>query len=154
MALLRQDDEALKIASEVALERPFDTIAQFVTIPTVKAIVALHHDQPKKAIDLLDGAMVYGRANTGLLYARGMTYLEAKQGAQAVQEFQRVVDMRSINMDPITSLAKLGLARAYAVEGDKTNSRMAYQDFLALWNNADPDVPLLKQVKAEYATVQ
>jgi eukaryotic-like serine/threonine-protein kinase len=83
-----------------------------------------------------------------------MTYLEANQGAQAVQEFQRLLDMRSINMDPITSLAKLGLARAYAVKGDKTNSRMAYQDFFALWNNADPDIPLLKQVKAEYTTVQ
>lgn len=153
-ALLRQDDQALKISSEVALERPFDTIAQFVTIPEVKAIVALHHGQSKKAMDLLDGAMVYGRANMGLLYARGMTYLEAKQGAQAVQEFQRVLDIRSMSMDPITSLAKLGLARAYAVEGDKANSRTAYQDFLALWKDADSDVPLLKQVKAEYATVQ
>ena len=129
-------------------------MVQFVTIPSVKAIVAMNHDQAAKAIDLLDGAMVYGRSNCGVLYARGMAYLQAKQGAQAAQEFQRVIDSRSVTFDPVASLAKLGLARAHALQGDKANSRVAYQDFFALWKDADPDVPLLRQAKAEYASVR
>jgi predicted Zn-dependent protease len=154
LALVREDDRALKIANDAALQRPFDTLVQFVTIPTLKAVVDLHHAQPAKAIDLLDGAMVYGRSNLGVLYARGIAYLEGRQGAQAVQEFQRVIGARSFSCDPLASLAKLGLARAYALQGDKANSRMAYQDFLALWKDADPDVPLLQQARAEYAALQ
>lgn len=154
LALIREDDRALKIADRSALERPFDTLVQFVTIPTVKAVVALNHAQPAKAVDLLDGAMVYGRSNLGVLYARGMAYLAMKQGAQAAQEFKRLLDARSFYCDPLVSLAKLGLARAYAMQGDKVNSRLAYQDFLALWQDADPDVPLLRQAKADYASVQ
>ncbi len=154
LALLRQDDRALKIADEQALLRPFDTLVQFVTVPSIKAVVAMNHNEPSKAIDLLDGAMVYGRSNLGVLYARGIAYLEAKQGAQAAQEFQRALDSRSFYCDPVTSLAKLGLARAHAMQGDKAASRLAYQDFLALWKDADQDTPLLKQVKTEYAGVQ
>jgi len=154
LALVREEDRALKIADEAALQRPFDTMVQFVTIPSVKAIVAMNHDQAAKAIDLLDGAMVYGRSNCGVLYARGMAYLQAKQGAQAAQEFQRVIDSRSLTFDPVASLAKLGLARSHALQGDKANSRVAYQDFFALWKDADPDVPLLQQAKAEYASVR
>ena len=154
LALVREDDRALKIANSTAMERPFDTLVQFVTIPTIKAVVAIHQAQSAKAIDLLDGAMVYGRSNLGVLYARGMAYLEAKQAAQARQEFQRLIDARSFYCDPLVSLAKLGLARAYAMQGDKANSRLAYQDFLALWKDADPDVPLLREARAEYGAVQ
>jgi tetratricopeptide (TPR) repeat protein len=154
LALVREDDRALKIANSTAMERPFDTLIQFVTIPTIKAVVAIHQAQPAKAIDLLDGAMVYGRSNLGVLYARGMAYLDAKQAAQARQEFQRLIDARSFNCDPLASLAKLGLARAYAMQGDKANSRLAYQDFLLLWKDADADVPLLRQAKSEYGSVQ
>jgi eukaryotic-like serine/threonine-protein kinase len=154
LALVREDDRALKIANDAALQRPFDTLVQFVTIPTLRAVVDLHHAQPAKAIDLLDGAMVYGRSNLGVLYARGIAYLEGRQGAQAAQEFQRVIDARSFSCDPLASLAKLGLARAYVLQGDKVNSRLAYQDFLALWKDADQDVPLLQQARAEYGTVQ
>jgi Tfp pilus assembly protein PilF len=83
-----------------------------------------------------------------------MAYRQAGQGAQAVQEFQKVFEVRSIYADPASSLAKLGLARAYALQGDRANSRLAYQDFLALWKDADSDVPLLKEAKEEYAKVQ
>ena len=110
--------------------------------------------QPTKAIDLLDGAMVYARSNYGVMYARGMAYLEEKKGTEAAQEFQRMIDSRSVYADPLVSLARLGLGRAYALQSDKAKSRMAYQDFLALWKDADPDVPLLKQAKLEYARVQ
>ena len=154
LALIRDHERALKIANDVAAQRPYDTNAQFVRIPTVKAIVEWNNQQPLKAIDLLDGAMVYARANQGVLYARGLAYLQAGQGAQAAQEFQMVIDSRSVYADPLTSLAKLGLAKAYALQGDKSRSRLAYQDFLALWKDADPDVPLLKQARDEYAKVQ
>jgi hypothetical protein len=154
LALVGEDNRALKIADSAALEHPFDTLVQFVTIPSIKAVAALNHAQPAKAIDLLDGAMVYGRSNLGVLYARGMAYLAMKQGALSAQEFKRLMDARSFNCDPLVTLAKLGLARAYAMQGDKVNSRMAYQDFLAVWKDADPDVPLLRQAKAEYSAVQ
>src|SRR5262249_50376281 len=143
-----------KIANDASVKRPYDTLVQFVTIPLIKSVIAMDQNQPAKAIDLLDGAMVYGRSNAGVLYARGMAYLQAKQGNQAVQEFQRVVDARSVFADPLASFARLGLGRAYALQGDKVKSRMAYQDFLALWKDADPDVPLLKQAKLEYTKVQ
>ena len=154
LAFLGESDRALKIAEDTAMERPYDTLVQFVNVPMVKALVLMNHSQPAKAIDLLDGAMVYGRANTALLYTRGLAYLQQKQGQQAVQEFQRVIDNRSVTLDPLASFAKLGMARGYALQGDKANSRMAFQDFLALWKDADPKIPLLQQVKAEYAAVQ
>jgi len=154
LALIRDHDRALRIVNDVATQRPYDTVVQFVRIPTVKAIVEGNNEQSVKAIDLLDGAMVYARANQGVLYSRGMAYLQGRQGAQAAQEFQMVLDNRSVYADPVSSLAKLGLARAYALQGDNSRSRLAYQDFLALWKDADPDVPLLKQAKDEYAKVQ
>jgi hypothetical protein len=154
LGLLHADQRALKIANDVSVRHPYDTLVQFVTIPLIKSIVAMNSSQPAKAIDLLDGAMVYARSNPGVLYARGLAYLEEKQATQAAQEFQRITDARSVFADPITSLAKLGLARAYALQGDKVKSRVAYQDFFALWKDADPDVPLLKQAKLEYARVQ
>ena len=154
LALIHDHERALKIANDVATQRPYDTTVQFVRVPLVKAIVEANNAEPSKAIDLLDGAMVYARANQGVLYARGVSYLQARQGAQAAQEFQRVLDNPSIHPDPVSSLAKLGLARSYALQGDQTRSRLAYQDFLALWKDADPDVPLLKQAKDEYAKVQ
>jgi len=154
LTLLHQDQRALKIANDSSVQRPYDTVVQFVTIPLIKSVLSMNQGQPAKAMDLLDGAMVYGRSNAGVLYARGLAYLEEKQGAQAAQEFQRVIDTRSVNGDPLASLAKLELGRAYAVEGDKAKSRIAYQDFLALWKDADPDIPLLKRAKLEYSQVQ
>ncbi len=154
LAYLGDSTRALKIADDTALERPYDTLVQFVNVPMVKALVLMNQSQPSKAMDLLDGAMVYGRANAALLYTRGLAYLQQKQGPQAVQEFQRVIDSRSVMVDPLASFAKLGMARGYALQGDKANSRMAYQDFLAYWKDADPNVPLLKQAKAEYTAVK
>ncbi len=103
LAVIRENDRALKIANDVGAQRPFDTVVQFVQIPLVKALVEWNNQQPAKAIDLLDGAMVYARANEGVLYARGIAYLEAQQAAQAVQEFQAVLDKRSIYVDPASS---------------------------------------------------
>jgi eukaryotic-like serine/threonine-protein kinase len=155
LAILGEDSRALSLADDVAKRRPNDTVAQFVDVPLIRALVELHKGDTAKAIDLLDTAALYGRGNTGVLYVRGMVYLKAKQGAQAAQEFQKVIDLKAFaGLDTIGPIAKLGMARAYALQGDNARSRVAYQDFFAQWKSADPDLPILKQAKVEYAKLQ
>jgi outer membrane protein assembly factor BamD (BamD/ComL family) len=89
------------------------------------------------------------------LYERSLAYLKAGRGNEAAAEFQKVLKLRASKpAEPLLSLAQLGLARAYAMQRDLPKARTAYQDFLALWRNADPDLPLLREAKAEYARVQ
>src|SRR6476661_1996381 len=134
LALAGENSRAAKLADDVAQKRPYDTLVQFVEVPLVKAQIELNQGNPAKAIDLLDGALVYARANSGVLYVRGNAYLKAGRGAEAVQAFQRLQDLKNIiNIDPVMPLAKLGLARAYVIANDKARARVAYQDFLALW---------------------
>ncbi len=155
LAMTGEDTRAAKLADEIAQKRPFDTLVQFVEVPLVKAQIELNHGNPAKAIDLLDSALVYARANSGVLYVRGNAFLKAGRGGDAVQAFQRLLDMKNvITVDPVMPLAKVGLARAYVMAGDKARARVAYQDFLAVWKDADPDVPVLRAVKAEYGKLQ
>ena len=120
LALVGENARAAKLADDVAQKRPYDTLVQFVEVPLVKAQIELNQGNPAKAIDLLDGALVYARANSGVLYVRGNAYLKAGRGAEAVQAFQRLLDLKSIiNIDPLMPLAKLGLARAYVMADDK-----------------------------------
>ncbi len=155
LALTGEDVRAAKFADEVAQKRPFDTLVQFVEVPLVKAQIELNHGNPGKAIDLLDSALVYARASSGVLYVRGNAFLKARRGSDAVQAFQRLLDMKNvITVDPVMPLAKMGLARAYVMAGDKARARVAYQDFLAVWKDADPDIPVLRAVKAEYGKLQ
>jgi eukaryotic-like serine/threonine-protein kinase len=150
-----QDKEALKLTDDVSKRRPFDTGVQFVSIPIVRATIALNHGDYAKMIDQLDGAMVYARSNTGVLYLRGLAYLKLGKSDDAIQAFQRINALRGVNFfDPASAVATLGLGRAYALQGDKARSRVAYQDFFTMWKDADPDVPLLKEAKAEYAKIQ
>jgi tetratricopeptide (TPR) repeat protein len=98
---------------------------------------------------------VYARAIDGLHYVRGLTYLRAGKGNEAVQEFQKILDLQGFfGPDIIVTLAHLGLGQAYALQKDDAHARIAYQDFLAIWKDADADLPLLKQAKAEYARLQ
>jgi eukaryotic-like serine/threonine-protein kinase len=155
LAMAGEDARAAKLADDVAQKRPYDTLVQFVAVPLIKAQIELNHENPGKAIDLLDSALVYARANSGVLYVRGNAYLKAGRGSDAVQAFQRLLDLKNtINIDPIMPLAKVGLARAYVLAGDKARGRVAYQDFFALWKNADPDIPVLREIKTEYAKLQ
>ena len=155
LALVGEAARAAKLADGVAQKRPYDTLVQFVQVPLVKAQNELNHGDPGKAIDLLDSALVYARANSNVLYVRGNAYLKAGRGADAVQAFQRLLDIKNvIAIDPIMPLARVGLARSYDMVGDKARSRVAYQDFFALWKDADRDVPLLQAVKVEYAKLQ
>jgi len=82
-------------------------------------------------------------------------YLAAHKGSEAAAEFQKILDHRGLVLNqPIGALAHLGLVRAYVLQGDTAKARTAYQDFLTLWKDADPDIPILKQAKAEYAKLQ
>jgi tetratricopeptide (TPR) repeat protein len=126
----------------------------------IRAATALHSGNGKQAIDALSAAAPYelGQTNSSFtfalypVYLRGEAYLAAKQGAAAGNEFQKILDHASlVGNEPLAALAHLGLGRAYALAGDSAKSKAAYQDFLALWKDADPDVPILKQLKAEYA---
>jgi serine/threonine protein kinase/Flp pilus assembly protein TadD len=155
LVLSGEEARAQRVMEGVAASRPYDTMVQNVEMPLLRAMVALNHGNHAQAIDLLNTASVYARANTGVLYVRGIAYLQAKQGEEAIREFQRILDLRAVNPgDPVSALADLGIARAYALENDKAKSRIAYQDVLALWKDADPDVPLVKQAKDEYLRVQ
>jgi hypothetical protein len=89
------------------------------------------------------------------VYLRGLAYLQAKHGPQAVAEFQKVLDHKSaFGASPYVSLARLGVARGFALSGDPAKARTAYQDFFTKWKDADPDIPILKQAKSEYAKLQ
>ena len=98
----------------------------------------------------------FGDVEVGVpAYLRGMAYLRSKQGTEAAAEFQKVLDHRgALGASPYCALARLGLARTYARTGEAAKARTTYQDFLTLWKDADPDIPILKQAKAEYVKLQ
>lgn len=120
----------------------------------MRALIELNRKALEKAIEALQAATPYELGTSQRLfpiYVRGLAYLHAKRGAEAAAEFQKMVEHRGIAPTaPEHSLAKLGLGRAYAMTGDTAKARAAYQDFFALWKDADPDVPILKEAKAEY----
>jgi tetratricopeptide (TPR) repeat protein len=150
------------------LEKRFgeDTSVRFSHLPALRSRLALNHGDPAKAIELLQIAVPYDlsaprssiHGNFGALYpvyVRGEAYLALHQGVEAAAEFQKILDHRGIVVsDPIGALAHLQLARAYALSGDTTKAKTAYQDFLTLWKDADADIPILKQAQAEYAKMQ
>ncbi len=143
---------------------PIHTMVQSYWLPTIRAQIALVNQQPQQAIDMLQAA---GPVELGQpvstqgpyclypVYVRGEAYLAAGQGGAAAAEFQKLIDHRGISWSCATgALARLGLGRAYTLAGDKAKARAAYQDFLTLWKDAEPDIPILKQAKAEYAKLQ
>ncbi len=142
-----------------------DTDVQFNYLPTLRARLALIHSNPRQAIDSLEIAApyelglpsgsFYNWPNLYPVYVRGEAYLAAHRGREAAAEFQKILDHRGIVLnEPIGALAHLQLGRAYAMHGDTTKARAAYQDFLTLWKDADPDIPILIQAKAEYAELK
>jgi ATP/maltotriose-dependent transcriptional regulator MalT len=125
--------------------------------------VALHNGAAEKAIAVLAPSAPYelGAASQNLnfllypVYLRGVAYVAAKQGSAAAAEFQKILDHPGVVLNqPIGSLARLGLARAYTLSGETAKARTAYQDFFALWKDADPGVPILLQAKAAYAKLR
>jgi tetratricopeptide (TPR) repeat protein len=155
LAYVGESKKALDLAGEIAKSRPDDVMVQAVYVPVVRATAALNSGDAAKAIELLKPASGYDKINSQVLYLRGLAYWKAGRGTEAAQEFQKILALHSFApADPLMSYAQLGLGRAYAVQGDSQKSRTAYQDFFALWKDADPDIPILKEAKAEYAKLQ
>jgi len=164
MAVAGDTAQARAQASDLRKRFPRDTIVTSNYLPTITAQLALRRKDPSQAIQVLQAAAPYelGQAGSGgfgaalyPIYVRGEAYLEAGRGNEAAVEFQRILDHRSIvTCEAIGSLAHLGLGRAYAIQGDTTKARAAYRDFLTLWKDADSDIPILKQAKAEYAKLK
>jgi predicted Zn-dependent protease len=167
LAFARAGDsaQAAKIADELAKRYPEDTLVNNYWLPSIRATIEFGRSNAKKAIEILQAATPYELgaptpsaivgATLYPIYVRGQAYLKLRQGKEAAAEFQKILDHRTIVVNFITAaLAHLGLARAYALQGDTTKARAAYNDFLALWKDADPDIPILKEAKAEYAKLQ
>lgn len=160
MALMGDAPRVQVLANDLSKQFPEDTVVRFKELPTLHALLALNRNEPLQAIEALQPATPYelGIAAMGAglypVYVRGEAYLAAREGVQAAGEFQKITDRRSIGLNPVGALAHLGLARAYAMQGDTAKARAKYQDFLTLWKDADSDIPILNQAKGEYAKLQ
>ena len=144
---------------------PEDTSVRFSYVPTLRALLALKRGAPERAIDLLQVSVPYelGAPRSSMhgffgalypVYVRGEAYLAAHQGTEAGREFQKILDHRGVVVsDPVGALAYLQLARAYELSGDSTKAKSEYQQFLALWRDADQDSPILRQAKTEYGAL-
>jgi eukaryotic-like serine/threonine-protein kinase len=144
------------ITSELVRRFPKDTILSKVSLPLVQARIELQRGNPAQAIQLLETTREYERyALFQIAYLRGQAYLTQQRGTDAAAEFQNILDHRSWQTgSPLFPLAHLGLARAAAVSGDTTKARKAYQEFFALWKDADPDIPILQEARLEYETLK
>ena len=166
LALVGDFSRAQTLANDLEKRFPDDTSVRFSYVPTLQALLAVNHAESARAIALLQIAAPHelGAPRSSFfaffgalypVYMRGQAYLAARQGSEAAIEFQKILDHRGVVVsDSIGALAHLQLGRAYALSGDKAKAKNAYQDFLTLWKDADPDIPLLKQAKAEFAKLQ
>ena len=168
LALAGNIARARMLVADLSKRFPGDTFVRFNYVPTVTAVCALQEKNPSGAIEALEPAKSYelgpqlnGVPDFGLypVYVRGQAYLLSGMGKEAVTEFQKIIDRRGIVFnEAIGALAPLGLARAYALDHDDSSARdkarAAYQEFFALMKDADPEIPVLKQAKAEYGTLQ
>lgn len=166
LALAGDSRQAQALADELQKELPEDTSVRFSYLPVIHAVLALNRKDPVAAIDALRLAAPYELGAPrcavvsfyGSLYPiliRGDAYLALGNGPDAAREFQKLIDHRTVMIgDAVSALARLGLARSYTMSGDVENAREQYREFLDSWKNADPEVPVLKQAKAEYAKLQ
>jgi eukaryotic-like serine/threonine-protein kinase len=161
MARIGDAAGAERLFADLAKGSPNDTILNSAWIPIARATAEIRHGNPAKAVELLESARPYelgsGQNACGysVNYVRGEAYLKSHDGAKAAAEYQKVLDHRGVDpVNPLYALSTLGLGRAYALQGDTAKSRTAYQDFFAAWKDADPDVPILKEARAEYAKLQ
>jgi serine/threonine protein kinase/tetratricopeptide (TPR) repeat protein len=154
---------ARALADELEKTYPTNTTLKLYWFPIVRAAIALGNQKPSDAVVALEAVAPYEFGEPppfqiGTIYAayiRGEAYLASHDGATAAREFQKFLDHRGLVVNyPLASLARLGLARAYALSGDTAKAKATYQDFLKLWKDADPDIPVLKEAKAEYAKPQ
>jgi eukaryotic-like serine/threonine-protein kinase len=165
LAVARMGNTARARAMVEKLEKdnPSNTLLNLSWLPTIKAAIEMKEGNPTRAITVLEEAAPYELASQtplvvgGLypIYLHGQAYLLSHDGTAAAAEFQKLLDHRGIVLNyPLGALAHLQLGRAYAMSGDTAKAEAAYKDFLNLWKDADPDIPLLRQAKAEYAKLQ
>ena len=151
-------DQALAMADTLSREAPEDTILLGYWMPSIRAAAQLDRGQATRAVETLRPALVYELSQTAPFlpaYLRAQAYLAANQPQLAADEFQKVIEHRGVVLNnPVAALARLGLARAKADLGDSAGTREAYQDFLALWKNADTSIPVLRQAQSEYAKLR
>ena len=143
--------EAEALAAKKDRLRPEDTLNQKVDLPLIRSIIERKRGNADKAVDLLAPVAQYEQGCWQVPYHRGQAYLAAGEHAKAAAEFENLIGHRGWgDWEVFVPLAQLGLARAYAMQGDREKSRKAYDDFFTTWKDADPDIPILRQAKAEY----
>jgi eukaryotic-like serine/threonine-protein kinase len=163
-ALAADAPHAQSLVDNLSKGFPDRTVVQSVWLPSIRAQIELSRKNAARSIELLQAAAPYelgmlsvsaGNSCLYPVYIRAQGYVDAHQGSAAAAEFQKILDHRGLLWNCATGpLARLGLGRAYATQGETTKARAAYKDFLALWKEADPDIPILKEAKAEYAKLQ
>jgi serine/threonine protein kinase len=165
LALSGELSRSEALAADLEKRFPEDTFARFTYVPVLRALSSLNRGHPADSIDQLHIALQYELAANGLnrnlylgglhsAYVRGEALVAAHRYAEAAAEFQKILDHRGIvGADPIGALAHLQLGRTFNLAGDKVKAKLAYQDFIALWKDADPDIPILKKATAEYAAL-
>jgi tetratricopeptide (TPR) repeat protein len=155
VALARAGDASLarQIAADMAKRFPTNTVAVYVRVPSILSAIEIAGANPARAIEMLRATRPFewgAEADFVPSYLRGQAYLRTGSGADAAREFQDIIDRRGVNpTSPLISLARLGLARSFAAAGDPARSRQSYDEFLALWKDADPDLPVLRQTRSE-----
>jgi eukaryotic-like serine/threonine-protein kinase len=165
LAYSGNDAQAKALADDLNKRFPEDTLVQFNYLPSIRGKLALNKGNTSDAIRYLEAAVPYelGVSRAGDFvgnmmfpaFVRGEAYLASREGSKAAVEFQKILDHRGLVLNrPIGALAHLGLGRAYALQGDTVKAKAAYQDFLTLWKDADPDIPVLQQAKTEYAKLR
>ncbi len=166
LALSGEQSRSRSLTDDLERRFPEDTSVRFSYLPTLRALFALNAHQPEAAIQLLQASTRFDFAVPGIafngffgalysVYVRGEAYLAANQPEEAAKEFQKILDHRGIVLgDPMDAMARLQLARALALSGDTVKAKTAYQDFLSLWNAADPDTALLAQARLESARLR
>jgi hypothetical protein len=166
LALAGDSSRSQALANDLERRFPDDTFVKFTYVPTLRARLALNHGDASKAFEELQINVPYELAVPGTslfgifgslypVYVRGEAYLAGHHSAAAAIEFQKILDHPGLIFgDPVGALAHLQLGRAFALSGDRTKAKTAYQDFLTLWKDADPGIPVLKQARAEYARLQ
>ena len=164
-ALAGDSSKAEALASDLETNYPEDTSVHFNYLPVIRAVIALKHDDPGKAIGILEAATPYEfgtprSASTGFfgslypILIRGEAYLAARRAPEAAREFQKILDHRGIMIgDPVSSLAPYGLARSLVTSGDSAKAREVFQQTMNTWKDADPDLPIANRAKAEYASL-
>jgi eukaryotic-like serine/threonine-protein kinase len=157
LAFARSGDlhRAQALADDLARKYPVDTLLTLRDLPLLHATVEMSRNNPLRTVKLLENGRPLELMNLEVVYTRGQAYLRLHRGTDAAAEFQKIIDHpgHALN-NPLGALAHLELARAGTIQGDTAKAKAAYEDFLTLWKDADPGIPVLQQAKAEYAKLQ